>query len=123
MDRVVNYTAQHQADWDNQIRPLTYAYNTQVHRSSRTTPFNQALMRQPPHVTPDLKDSWIFQTFTAEVNSAQAKRYYRKKIDYILRTASTRLTERVQGRFRQARKVYSVLQGQRYGLPQPCTGR
>ena len=43
-----NYVSDSQRDWDEWLGPLTYAYNTQVHRSTGTTPFDLVLSRHPP---------------------------------------------------------------------------
>ena len=46
-----NYVNEHQDDWDVYVGPLTYAYNSHVHRSTRTTPFELVLSRHPPEVS------------------------------------------------------------------------
>ena len=38
---------EHQRDWDDYVQPLTFAYNTQVHPSTETTPFDLVLTRPP----------------------------------------------------------------------------
>ena len=43
-----NYVGEHQDDWDVYVRPLTYAYNSHVHRTTRTMPFELVLSRPPP---------------------------------------------------------------------------
>ena len=43
-----NYVKEHQDDWDVYVGPLTYAYNSQVHRTTRTKPFELVLSRPPP---------------------------------------------------------------------------
>ena len=43
-----NYVGEHQDDWDLYVGPLTYAYNSHVHRTTRTTPFELVLSRPPP---------------------------------------------------------------------------
>ncbi|CDF40838.1 unnamed protein product [Chondrus crispus] len=43
-----NYVGEHQDDWDVYVGPLTYAYNSHVHRTTRTTPFELVLSRPPP---------------------------------------------------------------------------
>ena len=42
-----NYVNEHQDDWDVYVRPLTYAYNSYVHRTTRTTPF-ELVINKPP---------------------------------------------------------------------------
>jgi len=46
--RLRHYVAENQADWDEYVQPLTYAYNAQVHRSTRVPPFALVLSRNPP---------------------------------------------------------------------------
>ena len=43
-----NYVKQHQDDWDVYVGPLTYAYNSHVHRTTRTTHFELVVSRPPP---------------------------------------------------------------------------
>ena len=43
-----NYVNEHQDDWDVYVGPLTYAYNSHIHRTTRTTPFELVLNRPPP---------------------------------------------------------------------------
>ena len=43
-----NYVNEHQDDWDVYVGSLTYAYNSHVHRTTRTTPFELVLSRPPP---------------------------------------------------------------------------
>ena len=43
-----NYVSEHQDDWDAYVGPPTYAYNSHVHRTKRTTPFELVLSRPPP---------------------------------------------------------------------------
>ena len=42
-----NYINEHQDDWDQYVTALTYAYNTSVHRSTGTTPFELVLSNPP----------------------------------------------------------------------------
>ena len=48
-----NYVNEHQDDWDKYATSLTYAYNSHVHRSTKTTPFDLVLSRPPPPFTLD----------------------------------------------------------------------
>ena len=43
-----SYVGEHQDDWDVYVGPLTYAYNSHVHRTTRTTPVELVLSRPPP---------------------------------------------------------------------------
>ncbi|CDF38306.1 unnamed protein product [Chondrus crispus] len=47
VQRLRHYVEEHQRDWDDYVQPLTFAYNTQVHRSTETTPFDLVLTRPP----------------------------------------------------------------------------
>ena len=47
VQRLRHYVEEHQRDRDEYIQPLTFAYNTQVHRSTKTTPFDLVLTRPP----------------------------------------------------------------------------
>ena len=42
-----NHVGEHQDDWDVYVGPLTYAYNSHVHRTTGTTPFELVLSRPP----------------------------------------------------------------------------
>ena len=42
-----HYVADSQRDWDEWLGPVTYAYNTQVHRSTGFAPFDLVLSRPP----------------------------------------------------------------------------
>lgn len=37
--RLSHYVAENQPDWDEYVRPLTYAYNLQLNKSNRVSPF------------------------------------------------------------------------------------
>ena len=41
------YIAEHQRDWPEYVGPLTFAYNTQVHKTTGCTPFELVLSRPP----------------------------------------------------------------------------
>lgn len=43
-----SYVNEHQDDWDDYAQALSYAYNSHVHRSTGTTPFDLVLSRPPP---------------------------------------------------------------------------
>ena len=45
VQRLRHYVEEHQRDWDDYVQPLTFACNTQVHRSTETTPFDLVLTR------------------------------------------------------------------------------
>lgn len=48
ISRLEHYVASRQRDWDSMVHPLNHAYNSQVHRSTNTTPFNLVIFRRPP---------------------------------------------------------------------------
>ena len=48
VQRLQHYVEEHQRDWDDYVQPLTFAYNTLVHRSTETTPCDLVLTRPPP---------------------------------------------------------------------------
>ena len=45
--RLRHYVAEHQWNWDAFVQPLTYAYRTQVHRSTICTPMELVCSRRP----------------------------------------------------------------------------
>lgn len=40
VSRLRHYIDENQSDWDKYVQPLTYAYNTQTHRSTKVTPLS-----------------------------------------------------------------------------------
>lgn len=46
-----HYVAEHQADWNKFVQPVTYAYNNQVHRYTEVRTFRITLMLPPPDPT------------------------------------------------------------------------
>lgn len=46
--RVRQFVTQYQQNWDLCVHPLNYAYNTQIYRSTNTSPHNVVLSRHPP---------------------------------------------------------------------------
>ena len=51
LDMLRNYVNEHQDDWDEYVTALKYAYNTSVHHSMGTTPFDLVLSHPPAGVT------------------------------------------------------------------------
>ena len=47
VQRLRHYVEELQRNWHDYVQPLTFAYNTQVHRSRETTPFDLVLTRPP----------------------------------------------------------------------------
>ena len=47
MKRLQYYVEEHQRDWDDYVQPLTFAYNTQIHRSTEATLFDLVLTHHP----------------------------------------------------------------------------
>lgn len=46
--RLRHYISEHQTSWDTYVQPLTYGCNTQVHRTTNTSPFTLELGEEPP---------------------------------------------------------------------------
>lgn len=46
--RLRHYVSEHQTDWDTFQLPLAYAYNVQIYRSVKVSPFSLALTQTPP---------------------------------------------------------------------------
>lgn len=45
--RLRHYVPDHQTKWDLFVQPLTYSYNTQVHKTTGTSPFSPSLTIHP----------------------------------------------------------------------------
>ncbi|CAN8069116.1 unnamed protein product [Agarophyton chilense] len=93
LDPLAHYVSEHQLDWDEYVEPLVYAYNTQVHAFTGTTPFDLTLTRAPPPIAFDLPESIIPQDITEGMTATQAKRYSSRRIDRILQSVKTVLTK------------------------------
>ena len=50
VQRLRHYVEEHQRDWDDYVQRLTFGYNTQVHWSTETTPFDLVLTRPLPRL-------------------------------------------------------------------------
>ena len=78
-----HYVLDHPRDWDEFTPVLTYAYNSQIHRTTGFAPFELTLARPPPHlalqVRPDL---------SAVANRASAYQRWRLRLQALLKTAS-----------------------------------
>lgn len=46
-----HYIDKHQKNWDTHVRPLTYGYNRQVHRTTNTSPFSLMLSKETPEAS------------------------------------------------------------------------
>lgn len=57
LTRLRHHVADHQRDWDLFVQPLSYVYNTQLHRSTNTTEFSLVLSPNPAGPAPFVKDS------------------------------------------------------------------
>ena len=53
--RLRHYEVDHQRNWHLFIQPLTYAYNTQVHKSTKQVPFGLALLHLPVGPLPTVR--------------------------------------------------------------------
>ena len=56
LSMVRNYVNDNQTDWDRYAGALSYAYNTHIHRSTLTTPFDLILSRPPVLPSPLYKE-------------------------------------------------------------------
>ena len=77
-----NYVSDSQRDWDEWLEPLTYAYNTQVHRSTGTTPFDLVLSRHPP---PLLVEQGMLDHKPNERARDRRARMSQAKLEFLLR--------------------------------------
>ena len=94
LDRLRHYVADHQADWDEFVQPLVYAYNMQVHRSTNTTPFDLVLSRHPPNIL--VKDYPSANPTTIpddQLTTVQVKRNILRRLRKSLQQANRRLTQ------------------------------
>ena len=101
-----HYIADHPQEWDLYTDALVYAYNTQVHSSTKCAPFELVLSRRPPAISlraePDIGPdvpavqyylrwkSWlqrILPTATAELAKAQDR--YKRNYDRRIRPQKT----------------------------------
>ena len=103
VSRLRHYVSEHQDNWDKFVQTLTYAYNSQVHRSTGTSPFSLTITRIPPcpiidaistsspsdmNTTPSSRtmririlDKLKSITSKSDVNSAKAHMLYKKYAD------------------------------------------
>ena len=93
LQRLRHYVEEPQRDWDDYGQPLTFAYNTQVHRSTETTPFDLVLTRPPsgliiPVTVP--QDAGIHREDPRTL--VQYKRASLRKLRDALNRAQTKLT-------------------------------
>lgn len=65
--RMAYYFSEHQLDRDDFVHPLVYDYNTQVHNSTGTTPFDLALIWIPSAYMVEIQDTPQPQDVTAEM--------------------------------------------------------
>ena len=77
-----NYVSDSQRDWDEWLGPLTYAYNTQVHRSTGTTPFDLVLSRHPPPLSVEVD---MLDHVPGERPRARRARIAKAKEEFLLR--------------------------------------
>ena len=82
MAAIRNYVSDTQRDWDEWLGPLTYAYNTQVHRSTGTTPFDLVLSRHPP---PPWVEEDMFEHVPGERTRGRRARVSQAKQDFLAR--------------------------------------
>ena len=98
-----NYVSDSQRDWDEWLGPITYAYNTQVHRSTGTTPFDLVLSRHPP---PLLVEQEMLEHHSSErardrrARMSQAKEEFLKRLGEVMAKARHNL-EKTQLRYKR----------------------
>ena len=98
-----NYVSDTQRDWDEWLGPLTFAYNTQVHRSTGTTPFDLVLSRHPPHllVEEDMLEHVPHEhARERRVRVSQAKQSFLAKLSGVMAKARDNLA-RTQRRYKK----------------------
>ena len=98
-----NYVSDSQRDWDEWLGPVTYAYNTQVHRSTGTTPFDLVLSRPPsqPLVDPELLEHRPVEYVSdRRIRVSQAKQAFLERLDHLMSKARRNL-ERTQVRYKR----------------------
>ena len=102
------YVAEHQKDWPEYVGPLTYAYNTQVHRSTGCKPFELVLPRVPEPLAMEL-------TLSEEGVSTprQERTRFRDHLRNLMSTATERLR---QSQERYKRNFDSRVRRTRQGL-------
>ena len=94
-----NYVSDSQRDWDEWLDPLTYAYNTQVHRSTGTTPFDLVLSRHPPSLLVEqgmLEHKSTERARDRRARMAQAKQDFLRRLESTLNTARKNLAKTQQ---------------------------
>ena len=98
-----NFVSDSQRDWDEWLGPVTYAYNTQVHRSTGTTPFDLVLSRPPsqPLVDPGLLEHRpVEYVGDRRIRVSQAKQAFLERLDHLVSKARRNL-ERTQARYKR----------------------
>ena len=121
LSRLRHYISEHQQDWDEYLQPLTYAYNSQVHRTTETTPFDLVVTRPPPDIL--VEPPQHLQLPTTDVTPAQAKRGILDRLRRTLATARTKLTshqKRMKDNFDQkVRQQPTIRRGDRIFINRP----
>ena len=115
-----NYVNDNQDDWDVYASALTYAYNTSVHRSTRTTPFDLILSRPPPPFS--LEDSADDRPLPPQ----EVRLKFVRRLDTALRNATNALQatqERYKRDFdKRVRKTNRRLRANDYVYLDPTSG-
>ena len=91
-----NYVNEHQDDWNEYVTALTYAYNTSVHRSTGTTPFDLVLSHPPARFT--LHYDVAEPRF--DPNSKKSREDYIRRLEMAILKARDRL-KKTQLRYKQ----------------------
>ena len=92
-----NYVNEHQSDWDEYVSALTYAYNTHVHRTTKTTPFSLVLSREPP---PYAAYHSIRSIRKNGPNDGDSRRNFRHRLDVAISNARINL-HKMQERYKK----------------------
>ena len=115
-----NYVNDNQNDWDEYASALTYAYNTSVHRSTRTTPFDLVLSRPPPPFSLEDTDN------ERPLSHRAVRLNFVRRLDTAIRDATTALRatqERYKRDFdKRVRKTNRKLRANDYVYLDPTSG-
>ena len=89
-----HYLGDHPRDWDEYTHALTFAYNSQVHRSTQLAPFDLVLSRSPRSLSFEAKPDMT------GVPEASFREQWLKRLEILMGTASKNL-EKTQQRYKR----------------------
>ena len=98
-----HYVSDSQRDWDEWLGPVTYAYNTQVHRSTGVAPFDLVLSRPPAQPLVDqelLEHEPVSHPKDRRVQVSQVKQDFLERLASAIDKARRNL-ERSQERYKR----------------------